>query len=71
VGCSAGRCGAAAILPCEARDLNDAWRHFQRKDLHKLSAVDATSFSIMQRVRIRIALTFDHHFAAAGFRHAG
>lgn len=65
------RRGAVTLLPCEARDLNDAWRHFQRKDLHKLSAVDATSFSIMQRARIRIAFTFDHHFAVAGFRLAG
>jgi predicted nucleic acid-binding protein len=37
-------------------------------DLHKLSAVDATSFAIMKRERIRLAYAFDHHFAAAGFR---
>ena len=37
-------------------------------DLHKLSAVDATSFTIMKRARIRLAFAFDHHFAVAGFR---
>jgi predicted nucleic acid-binding protein len=56
------------ILPCELRDLEHAWEYFRRADLHKLSAVDATSFVIMKRARIRVAYTFDHHFAAAGFR---
>jgi predicted nucleic acid-binding protein len=56
------------ILACELRDLAQSWGHFRRKDLHKLSAVDATSFAIMKRARIRIAYAFDHHFAAAGFR---
>jgi predicted nucleic acid-binding protein len=37
------------ILPCELRDLERSWAYFQRADLHKLSAVDATSFTIMPR----------------------
>jgi len=45
--------------------------YFCREDLHKLSAVDATSFAVMKRVRTRIAFAFDHHFAAAGFRLVG
>src|SRR6266571_2200265 len=56
------------ILPCELRDLSQAWAYFRRGDLHKLSAVDATSFVIMKRAQIRVACTFDHHFAVAGFR---
>jgi uncharacterized protein len=60
--------GTVKILPCELRDLEQAWEYFRRADLHKLSAVDATSFAIMKRTRIRIAYTFDHHFAAVGFR---
>ncbi|MSQ89585.1 MAG: PIN domain-containing protein [Betaproteobacteria bacterium] len=56
------------ILPCELRDLDQSWEYFRRKDLHKLSAVDATSFSIMKRAKIRLAFAFDHHFAVAGFR---
>lgn len=56
------------ILSCELRDLERSWEYFRRKDLHKLSAVDATSFAIMQRARIRLAYAFDHHFAVAGFR---
>lgn len=56
------------ILTCEPRDLEQSWAYFQRRDLHKLSAVDATSFAIMKRARIRLAFAFDHHFAMAGFR---
>jgi Predicted nucleic acid-binding protein, contains PIN domain len=56
------------ILACELRDLEESWKYFRRTELHKLSAVDATSFAIMKRSRIRIAYTFDHHFAVVGFR---
>ena len=62
------RPGTARILPCELRDLERSWDYFRRADLHKLSAVDATSFAIMRRARIRRAFAFDHHFAALGFR---
>src|ERR1700761_9179935 len=43
------------ILPCELRDLQRSWDYFRRRDLHKLSAVDASSFAIMRRTRIRLA----------------
>jgi uncharacterized protein len=59
--------GVTKILPCELRDMEQAWEYFRRPTLHKLSAVDATSFVIMKRARIRLAFTFDHHFAVAGF----
>ncbi len=60
--------GTVKILACELRDLDQSWAYFRRTDLHKLSAVDATSFAIMHRARIRLAFTFDHHFSVAGFR---
>jgi uncharacterized protein len=63
--------GTIKILPCELRDLELAWEYFRRADLHKLSAVDATSLAIMKRARIRLAYAFDHHFAAVGFRLVG
>lgn len=56
------------MLECAATDLERAWAWFRRKDLHRLSAVDAVSFVLMSRAKIRLAFTFDHHFAAAGFR---
>ena len=65
---SVARPGTLNVLPCDLRDLQRSWEYFRRGDLHKLSAVDATSFAIMKRARIRLAYTFDHHFAVAGFR---
>jgi predicted nucleic acid-binding protein len=58
-------------LECTTRDLAAAWLFFERRDLHKLSAVDATSFVLMTRERIRRAFTFDHHFATVGFQLIG
>jgi predicted nucleic acid-binding protein len=60
--------GTIKILPCALADLEQSWEYFRRPDLHKLSAVDATSFAIMKRAGIRLACTFDHHFAVAGFK---
>lgn len=59
------------LVACTPADLRaaDAW--IERKDLHKLSLVDATSFAVMTRLRLRAAFTFDSHFAAAGFRCVG
>jgi predicted nucleic acid-binding protein len=62
------RPGTVKIIACELRDLEESWEYFRRLDLHKLSAVDATSFSIMKRVKIRIAYSFDHHFSVVGFK---
>ncbi|HVT14878.1 MAG TPA: PIN domain-containing protein [Thermoanaerobaculia bacterium] len=59
------------ILTVRPEDLEEAWPYFRRRNLHKLSAVDATSFVLMTRAKIRTAFAFDHHFAAAGFRLAG
>jgi len=59
------------MLECTSADVKKAWSYFRRRDLHKLSAVDATSFVVMTRTRIRTAFAFDHHFATAGFRLVG
>ncbi len=59
------------ILACGEKDLRDSWTYLMRHDLHKLSAVDATSFAIMKRERLRLAFAFDHHFSTVGFRLAG
>lgn len=59
------------VLPVTPRDLQTAWKYFDRPDLHKLSAVDALSFVLMTDRRIRVAFAFDSHFATAGFRMVG
>lgn len=45
----------------------DAWRWLRRHDERPYSFVDATSFALMRRRRIREALAFDGDFSAAGF----
>jgi predicted nucleic acid-binding protein len=45
----------------------DAWEWLRRHDEREYSFVDATSFAVMRRRRIRDALAFDGNFAAAGF----
>lgn len=45
----------------------DAWRWLVRRDEHPYSFVDATSFALMRRLRLKEALAFDGDFAAAGF----
>jgi predicted nucleic acid-binding protein len=59
------------LLECGSRDLERSWAYFAKPGLHKLSAVDATSFVLMAREKIRLAFAFDHHFASAGFRLVG
>lgn len=59
------------VLTVTPADLEEAWPYFRRRELHKLSAVDATSFVLMSHEKIRTAFTFDHHFAMAGFRLVG
>lgn len=45
----------------------DAWRWLRSRNERGYSFVDATSFSVMRRRRIREALAFDGDFTAAGF----
>jgi len=39
------------VLACEPADLAEAWQWLARRDLHKLSLVDATSFVLLARTR--------------------
>lgn len=68
---SLDRLDTLRVLACTAADMRQAWRYFERRDLHKLSAVDATSFVLMDKHGISLALSFDHHFAAVGYRLVG
>ena len=50
------------------RELEDeAWAWLRVHDERPYSFVDATSFALMRKLRIREALAFDGDFAAAGF----
>lgn len=49
----------------------DALQWLRRRDEREYSFVDATSFAVMRKRRIREALAFDGDFAAAGFVELG
>jgi predicted nucleic acid-binding protein len=46
---------------------DEAWSWLHVHDERPYSFVDATSFALMRKLRIREALAFDGDFAAAGF----
>jgi len=48
---------------------DEAWCYFTRHSDKSYSLTDCASFVVMKRLRIRDALTFDKHFAQAGFEH--
>jgi uncharacterized protein len=55
------------LVHVRERDENEAWNWLRRHDEREFSFVDATSFVLMRRHRVREALAFDGDFAAAGF----
>lgn len=46
---------------------HEGWRYFTRHRDKRYSLTDCISFVLMKRLRLKIALTFDHHFTQAGF----
>jgi len=56
------------VIQVDAALQSEAWDLFYRWAGSGASPVDCASFAIMARMGIRQALTFDQHFAAAGFR---
>lgn len=63
---------AASLAPLSIRTVDDsleveAWRWLRRHDERPYSFVDATSFAMMRRLRLRESLAFAGDFAAAGF----
>lgn len=55
------------VLRVDEEIERDALRWLRRHDEREYSFVDATSFAVMRKRRIRDALAFDGDFAAAGF----
>ncbi|HXF97323.1 MAG TPA: PIN domain-containing protein [Gaiellaceae bacterium] len=59
---------APVVVQRVERDVEDeAWAWLRAHDERPYSFVDATSFALMRRLRIREALAFGGDFAAAGF----
>jgi uncharacterized protein len=55
------------LVHVDAATEADAWRWLRRHDEREYSFVDATSFALMRRRRLREALAFDGDFNAARF----
>ncbi len=61
------RSARVQLLYTEKVTEEEAWRWLRRHDEREFSFVDATSFAVMRRMRLRHALAFDGDFQAAGF----
>lgn len=61
------RLALLTVRPVDDDLISEAWRWLSRHDERPYSFVDATSFALMRRLRIREALAFDGDFSAAGF----
>jgi predicted nucleic acid-binding protein len=55
------------VLDTDADVHDAAWRWLRRHDEHPYSFVDAVSFEVMRRRRLREAFAFDDDFARAGY----
>lgn len=58
---------SVAIVHVDEPTEAEAWQWLRRHDEREYSFVDATSFALMRRLRLREALAFDGDFSAAGF----
>jgi predicted nucleic acid-binding protein len=61
------RSRAIEVVGLDDDQLRAAWREFVRNPDPKLSLCDAASFVLMRERGIERALSFDRHFAEAGF----
>jgi uncharacterized protein len=59
------------IAECSLADLTKSWRWLELPGLVRLSVVDATSFVLMHRLKLKRAFAYDQHFAQAGFAIVG
>jgi predicted nucleic acid-binding protein len=64
---AAGALGNLSVRHVDEQLESEAWRWLRRHDERPYSFVDATSFALMRRLRLREALAFDGDFSAAGF----
>ena len=62
-----GRNPRISVAPQTPEQFEEAFGRFRQRLDKEWSITDCASFLLMERLRIRQALTGDHHFAQAGF----
>ena len=61
----------AEFAPFDDKVFRRAWEIFKKYDDKDFSFVDCTSFATMERLKLREAFAFDHHFEQYGFHLVG
>ena len=56
------------LMHVDAEMFQDGWRWLARHEDKRYSLTDCVSFVVMKQLKIKAALTFDKHFAQAGFQ---
>mgnify|MGYP001406099122 CR=1 FL=1 len=57
----------ATLLHITPSDEKASWKLFEKRADKSCSFTDCTSFIVMRRQKVKMAPTFDHHFAQEGF----
>jgi predicted nucleic acid-binding protein len=60
-------CSSVELVSIDDELFQAGWRLFQRYEDKRFSLTDCLSFAVMQHLGLTTALTFDRHFAQAGF----
>ena len=55
------------LLHITPSDEKASWKLFEKRADKSCSFTDCTSFIVMRRQKVKMAPTFDHHFAQEGF----
>lgn len=56
------------LIHVDATLFQESWRWLERHQDKRYSLTDCVSFVVMKQLKIKTALTFDKHFAQAGFQ---
>lgn len=59
--------GSIEFIHVDEALFDEGWQYFQKHFDKAYSLTDCISFVVMKQRRIKTALTFDWHFAQAGF----
>lgn len=56
------------IIRIDREIFSESWNYFQKNNDKLYSFTDCTSFIVMNKLKLKTALSFDRHFIQAGFK---